>query len=57
MNGLSNFMIVAIVVVGFIAGYAIVSFAVRKFKEAAQRPGPDDEDSKRPGPTSEDRWR
>jgi hypothetical protein len=54
-------MIVAIVVVTFIAGYAVVSFVARKFKEGARggkpHPTPLDEDEKRPGPTSEDRWR
>jgi hypothetical protein len=62
MNNLSTPMIIAIMVVTFIAGYAVVSFAVRKFKEGARegKPHPmpiDDEDEKRPGPTSEDRWR
>ena len=57
MNNHSNWMMLAVVVVAFVAGYAVVSFAVRKFKEGARRPGPDDEDQKRPGPTSEDRWR
>lgn len=61
MNNLSTTMIIAIMVVTFIAGYAVVSFAVRKFKEGARVGKPhtpiDDEDQKRPGPTSEDRWR
>lgn len=61
MNGLSNFMILAIMVVTFIAGYAVVSFVMRKFKEGAREgkphPTPIEEDEKRPGPTSEDRWR
>jgi len=35
-----NLMMLAVVVVAFIAGYAVVSFAVRKFKEGARRPGP-----------------
>jgi hypothetical protein len=57
MTNHSNLLMLAVVVVAFIAGYAVVSFAVKKFKEGARHPGLDDQDDKRPGPTSEDRWR
>ena len=57
MKDHSTWMMIAVVVVAFIAGYAVVSFAARKFKEGTERPPPDDQNQGPPGPTNEDRWR
>jgi flagellar basal body-associated protein FliL len=57
MTNHSNWLMLAVVVVTFIAGYAVVSFAVKKFKEGTQRPPSDAQDQRQPDPTNEDRWR
>lgn len=49
MTGQSNLIMLAVVVVAFIAGYSIVSYVVRKWKEGPGHPshknqGPQDHD-------------
>jgi len=43
MNGLSPFVVIFILLIAFVAGYAGISFVIRKFREARGDP-PDDND-------------
>jgi flagellar basal body-associated protein FliL len=43
MTGQSNLIMLAVVVVAFIAGYSIVSFVVRKWKEGPGHPSHKDQ--------------
>jgi hypothetical protein len=52
MTGGANLMMLAVVVIAFIAGYSIVSYVVRKLKVG--KPAQDDQSHKESNPTTED---
>ena len=54
MTDHSTLMMFAVLVVAFIAGYSVISYAVRKFKEGAAHPAPRDQDRTDSDPTSND---
>ena len=54
MKGQSNWILLAVLVVTFIAGYSIVSFVVRKWKEGPGRPSLEKQVPPGSNPTSED---
>ena len=43
MNGLSPFVVIFILVIAFVAGYAGISFVIKKFREARGDPRDDDD--------------
>ncbi len=54
MKGQTNWLMLGVVVVTFIAGYSIVSFVVRKWKEGPGRPSLDKQVPPGSNPTRED---
>ena len=54
MRGQTNWILLAVVVVTFIAGYSIVGFVVRKWKEGRGRPSLEKQAPPGSNPTSED---
>jgi hypothetical protein len=53
MTDRPELMMFAVLLVAFIAGYAVVSYVVRKYKEGPGDPGRNDRDQKDPNPTTE----
>jgi flagellar basal body-associated protein FliL len=52
MKDHSGWVMLVVMIVTFIAGYSVVSFAVRKFKEATAKPGPDEQDRQLSNPAT-----